>query len=98
MNYKNMKIEINESQPLDDVVKELERLGFKAWCVSPIDNGYAVTNKKGSCTTFYKDIWDAEVLTTLTELKAMNNDQTRPNRSNNPASFRDCDYLCRSVD
>lgn len=29
MNYKNMKIEINESQPLDEVVKELERLGYK---------------------------------------------------------------------
>lgn len=28
--YKNMKIEINEHQPLDEVVKELERLGFKS--------------------------------------------------------------------
>ena len=27
--YKNMKIEINKEQPLDDVVKELERLGFE---------------------------------------------------------------------
>ena len=26
--FKNMKIEINEEQPLDEVVKELERLGF----------------------------------------------------------------------
>jgi hypothetical protein len=26
--FKNMKIEINKDQPLDDVVKELERLGF----------------------------------------------------------------------
>lgn len=29
---KNMKIEINAEQPLDDVVKELERLGFKRGC------------------------------------------------------------------
>lgn len=29
MNHKNMKIEINAEQPLDDVVKELERLGFR---------------------------------------------------------------------
>ena len=28
MKFKNMKIEINEEQPLDAVVKELERLGF----------------------------------------------------------------------
>ena len=27
--FKNMKIEINEAQPLDEVVIELERLGFK---------------------------------------------------------------------
>ena len=29
MNFKNMKIEINEDQPLDAVVAELERLGYK---------------------------------------------------------------------
>ena len=29
---KNMKIEINAEQPLDEVVKELERLGYK--CVN----------------------------------------------------------------
>ena len=30
---KNMKIEINAEQPIDEVVKELERLGYKkqAW-------------------------------------------------------------------
>ena len=27
--FKNMKIAINEQQPLDEVVKELERLGYK---------------------------------------------------------------------
>ena len=27
--YKNMKIEINSEQPLEEVVKELERLGYK---------------------------------------------------------------------
>lgn len=32
MPMKDMKIEINEQQPLDEVVKELERLGFQ-WLV-----------------------------------------------------------------
>lgn len=27
--FKNMKIEVNEQQPLDEIVMELERLGFK---------------------------------------------------------------------
>ena len=33
MQFKNMKIEINEHQPLDEVVRELERLGYRkfAW-------------------------------------------------------------------
>lgn len=26
--YKNMKIEINEKQPLDEIVRELERIGY----------------------------------------------------------------------
>ena len=29
MNFKDMKIEINEQQPLDDVVAGLERLGYR---------------------------------------------------------------------
>ena len=29
MKHQNMKIEINDEQPLDEVVKELERLGYK---------------------------------------------------------------------
>lgn len=29
MTFKNMKIEINETQPLDEVVRELDRLGYK---------------------------------------------------------------------
>lgn len=29
--FKNMKIEINDEQPLDEVVKELERLGYVRW-------------------------------------------------------------------
>ena len=27
--FKNLKIEINETQPIDVVLKELERLGYK---------------------------------------------------------------------
>ena len=29
--FKNMKIAINEQQPLDEVVKELQRLGYETW-------------------------------------------------------------------
>lgn len=28
-NFRNLKIQINDQQPLNDVVKELERLGYK---------------------------------------------------------------------
>ena len=30
MKFKNMKIEINEEQPLDEVVRELDRLGYRS--------------------------------------------------------------------
>jgi hypothetical protein len=28
MNFKSIKIEINEKQPLDEIVRELERMGY----------------------------------------------------------------------
>ena len=65
----NMKIPVENN--LDEIVGELERIGFIAWCVDPIDNGFAITNKKGLYTTSYKDLWDKETLTTLSELKEM---------------------------
>lgn len=74
--YQNMKIEINEKQPLDEVVRELDRLGYKkkAWMdwlrhqtevVVAFNNGvYSNFNY------FYKDGFE---ITTLAQLKAMEN-------------------------
>lgn len=76
MNYKDMKIEINESQSIDEVVRELERLGFirskhGRWVdrdkfILTSEYGYYSRVDFTSCNFYIK--------TTLTELKAMNND------------------------
>lgn len=80
MKYKNMKIEINESQPIDDVVKELERLGYRVLNKYAIRRGidlWLVAN----CDGFIVGWRNALILgdsyyktTNLTELKAMTND------------------------
>lgn len=73
MKYKNMKIEINESQSLDEVVKELERLGYKRIAWWGYKSLFIVTN----CEKRYTDIdYDSPnfKLTNLAELKAMNNE------------------------
>lgn len=52
-NFKNMKIEINDQQPLDEVVRELEKQGYKeertyndgVVCIIASKNGlYSVLN------------------------------------------------------
>lgn len=79
MNYKNMKIEISESQPLDDVVMELERLGYKRskqgrW----FDRDKIIlTSDSMDCKTYQRvDLTSCRFyrLTTLEELKGMKND------------------------
>lgn len=71
---KNMKIEINKDQPLDEVVRELERIGCveSVWGRSSIANFIYVFNDG----TFKVDInhqpaFDHVPLTTLSELKEM---------------------------
>lgn len=75
MKFKNMKIEINESHPIDEVVMGLERLGYVCFAECT-DAKYVVAHDDG----FYQMImfpiamlatWP---LTTLAELKAMTND------------------------
>lgn len=75
MNYKNMKIEINESQPLDDVLMELKRLGYKsATSLRSCDDGNIVVAFTDGDFIFAMR-WAKDIkLTTLTELKAMTND------------------------
>ena len=68
MNFKNMKIEINQDQPLDDVVRELERLGFKMEADCKNVN-HIETYSDG---TYDKYIFSTEHIdTTLAELKEM---------------------------
>ena len=76
MKYKNMKIEINESQSLDEVVMELERLGYKRskqgrW----FDRDKIIlTSDSMDCKTYQRvDLTSCGFyrLTTLEELKGM---------------------------
>ena len=74
--FKNMKIEINEQQPLDEVVKELERLGYIPYLffgephinfIATMDNTYTDFGSNELCDA-YCGVSD---LTTLAELKDM---------------------------
>lgn len=73
MNYKNMKIEINESQPLDDVVRELGRIGGKYMIVANLFDGVGVVfiSQLDDLNCTYSD---PVANINLTELKAMTND------------------------
>ena len=73
--YKNLKIAINDQQPLDEVVRELERLGYRytGWHsvfvpemfleINTIDRGFY------EYATFRSIGWGE--ITTLSELKEM---------------------------
>ena len=75
MNFKNMKIEINKDQPLDEVVRELERLGYKkAGWIGYRNTSFITTCKLGFYTDHAISFWSVfggSPLTTLTELKEM---------------------------
>ena len=72
MNKRNIKIEVNENQPLDEIVRELERLGYRCYgyltsddiCILAQDDGYII----GCDFEVDNKCWK---LTTLTELKEM---------------------------
>lgn len=67
-----MKIEVNEDQPLDEIVGELERLGYKQVGVSYIFRGstFVCTNKNGYYVCLKKPAYYCKK-TTLAELKEM---------------------------
>lgn len=68
--FKNMKIEINEVQPLDEIVIELERLGY----VKPNSGGDKVyTSQLGNTVNVFDGsmMFDCYKLTTLQQLKEM---------------------------
>ena len=68
--FKNMKIEINDQQPLDEVVRELERLGYVKDTTLNDCACYVYTFDDGSYC-IYMGNHDNNNLTTLTELKEM---------------------------
>ena len=74
-NFKSMKIEVNAEQPLDEIVGEFERLGYR-WCVDTKHNYSTkciVTFTNGFFDFFYGG-WRQYDLTTLAELKEMCNE------------------------
>ena len=80
-NFRNMKIEINEQQPLEDVVRELERLGYfcNQFYFHISDHNEKSKFKSIACYGdgyFYYHTIDVDMiysceLTTLTQLKEM---------------------------
>lgn len=69
-NFKNMKIKVNAEQPLEDIVRELERLKHIP-CVQAYWEGDWVAVTSGKYAVFDIDMWVDWRLTTLAELKEM---------------------------
>ena len=85
--YKNMKIEINSEQPLDEVVKELEHLGYVKdrlyWdyllnptLVCACDDGTLIDMREAKLTASYLDKYET---ITLSQLKQMENWHAKQN-------------------
>lgn len=70
---RNMKIEINEAQPLDEVVEWLERLGYKQNKRQRRGRvRFVIADSDGVTTNWFRDTdCDFYNLTTLAELKEM---------------------------
>ena len=74
MNFKNMKIEINKDQPLDEVVSELERLCYIKWAWTGDECNWVQTWDDAEYTNAYeldKSELDYHTTITLAELKEM---------------------------
>ena len=76
MNFKNMKVEINEAQPLDGVVRELERLGFQPHWFGGESHVSFIATKRQKYTDFgnegYCDFYcGVSGTATLAQLKEM---------------------------
>lgn len=72
--FKNMKIEINDEQPLDEVVAELKVKGFRSCGGLQGGSGYIVTISKvytWCCDDSIEHLWSKNKLKTLAELKEM---------------------------
>ena len=78
--YKNIKVEINKEQPLDEVVRELERLGYNSNCVYfGCDSKIKTVTTSKQTKSYEKSTVGnigvlPQILTTLSELKEMCNE------------------------
>ena len=72
MNFKSMKIEINEQQPLNEIVAELERLGYSKEIQTTSKPKSICTYKDGTYHIYMREAeYKIGSLTTLAELKEM---------------------------
>ena len=69
--FKNLKIEVNAEQPLDEIVNELERLGFVCDGNHPNDCKFIYTVGDGTFAMYGFEFNGNYKLTTLSELKEM---------------------------
>jgi hypothetical protein len=70
-NFRNLKIQITDQQPLDEVVMELERLGYTKNCNRTDGINWIVCFEGGFYCQYGKMNAFNKVLTTLAELKEM---------------------------
>ena len=72
--FRNLKIQINDKQPLDEVVRELERLGYKRDEIDvdsiSVAAYFSSMSIDGYCNLDIYEVSGCE-LTTLAELKEM---------------------------
>lgn len=66
-NFSNLKIQIKDQQPLDEMVRELERLGYKQAKEKPDHFNMIYAGSSGYYT--YMNVYERK--TTLAELKEM---------------------------
>ena len=72
MNFKNMKIEINQDQPIEDVVKELERLGYCYNCgCDDKDAKMIKVNSHFEQYDIYSHVVNNAEIITISQLKEM---------------------------
>lgn len=75
-NFRNLKIAINDQQPLDEVVMELERLGYVEQYRKPVEKNHKwILVENRGCYSGWYDIYvlceKTYIETTLAELKEM---------------------------
>lgn len=70
MTFENLKIAITDKQPLDEVVGELERLGYKFAFKTQWLNRFVYTTQGGRYSILVSDLF-IDKTTTLAELKEM---------------------------